>query len=181
MSTQAVALTETIEKRICWIRGYRVMLDRDLAELYGVETFNLNKAVKRNIERFPADFMFQLSKTEYDSLRFQIGILKRGQHAKYLPYAFTQEGVAMLSNVLKSQRAVEVNIAIMRAFVRLRQMLVLHKDLAQKLEEMEKKYNRRFRIVFDAIYQLMAPKPPPLVLPDIKVRRSIGFSKQKRP
>jgi hypothetical protein len=159
-----------IERRIYLVRKQKVMLDSDLAELYGVETFNLNKAVKRNIDRFPDDFMFQLSPEEAESLRFQIGMSKvsgRGGR-RYLPYAFTEQGVAMLSSVLRSERAVQVNIAIMRAFVKLREMLATHKDLSQKLEALEKKYDRQFKVVFDAIRQLMKPENPP------KERR-IGF------
>jgi ORF6N domain len=150
-----------IERRIYLIRKQKVMLDSDLAELYGVTTGNLNKAVTRNADRFPKDFMFQLTREEYASLRFQIGILKRGQHAKYLPRAFTEQGVAMLSGVLHSPRAVQVNVAIMRTFVKLREMLTTHKDLAQKLEALEKKYDRQFKVVFDAIRQLMQPEEPP--------------------
>jgi len=148
------------------------MIDNDLARLYGVTTFNLNKAVKRNTERFPKDFMFQLTKEEALSLRFQIGILKtgRGQHRKYLPYVFTQEGIAMLSGVLRSKRAVAVNIEIMRAFVRLREILITHKDLAHKLEELEQKYDEQFRAVFDAIRALMNPPIP------IPKGRRIGFN-----
>lgn len=160
---------EVIERKIYLIRGHKVMLDRDLAKLYGVETFNLNKAVKRNIDRFPVDFMFQLTREDAESLRFQIGMSKisgRGGR-RYLPYAFTEQGVAMLSSVLKSKRAVQVNIAIMRAFVKLRQMLATNKDLAKKLYEMEKKYDTQFKVVFDAIRQLMTP-------PKSK-RRKIGF------
>jgi len=148
------------------------MLDSDLAQLYGVETFNLNKAVKRNIDRFPNDFMFQLTKEEADSLRFQIGMSKtigRGGR-RYLPYAFTEQGVAMLSSVLNSKRAVQVNIAIIRAFVKLREMLATHKDLARKLEEMEKKYDAQFNVVFDAIRQLMTPPG--------KHKRKIGFLRE---
>ena len=130
---------ERIEEAILLVRGQRVMLDRDLAALYGVETKNLNKAVRRNAERFPADFMFQLTAEEAESLRFQFGTLKRGQHSKYLPQVFTQEGVAMLSSVLRSPRAIQVNIAIMRVFVRLREALALHKELAQKLADLERK------------------------------------------
>jgi hypothetical protein len=137
-----------------------------------VTTSNLNKAVKRNIDRFPDDFMFQLTKEEADSLRFQFGTLKpgeqariqsetnkpgRGQHRKYLPYVFTEQGVAMLSSVLNSERAVQVNIAIMRVFVKLREMIATHKDLARKLSDMEKKYDSQFKVVFDAIRQLMIP------------------------
>src|SRR5258708_3216258 len=132
---------ERIEKSILLIRGQKVLLDHDLADLYDVETKNLNKAVQRNLNRFPADFMFQLTADEQAALRFQSGTLKsgRGQHRKYLPYAFTEQGVAMLSSVLQSERAVEVNIAIMRAFVRLRQILSTNKELAAKLEKMERK------------------------------------------
>ena len=147
------------------------MLDSDLAELYGVETKNLNKAVKRNLDRFPADFMFQLTAEEAEDLRFQIGTSKpagRGGR-RYLPNAFTEQGVAMLSSVLRSQRAVQVNIAIMRAFVRLREMLSSHKDLARRLDELERNYDEKFRVVFEAIRQLMAPPPAPK-------RRRIGFA-----
>lgn len=154
--------TEVIEQKIYLIRGIKIMLDSDLAELYGVETFNLNKAVKRNIDRFPSDFMFQLTKEEANSLRFHIGMSKTGGRGgrRYLPYAFTEQGVAMLSSVLNSKRAVQVNIAIMRAFVKLREMLATHKDLARKLNEMEKKYDTQFKVVFDAIRQLMTPPEP---------------------
>ncbi len=158
---------ERIEKAIVLVREQKVMLDRDLAELYGVTTGNLNKAVKRNLDRFPPDFMFQLKQEEHESLRFQFGILKKGQHSKYLPYAFTEQGVAMLSSVLRSKRAVHVNIEIMRAFVRLRQFLSAHKELEQKLEEMEMKYDEQFQVVFEAIRQLMTPPDPP--------RKKIGF------
>jgi hypothetical protein len=148
-----------IEKSILLIRGQKVMLDADLAALYGVETRALVQAVKRNLDRFPEDFMFRLTGNEVDSLRSQFVILKtgRGQHRKYLPYAFTQEGVAMLSSVLHSERAVRVNIAIMRAFVRLREMVVSNTELARRLDELEKKYDAQFRVVFEAIRQLMAP------------------------
>lgn len=166
---KAIIPVETIEKKILLIRGEKVMLDADLAELYGVETFNLNKAVKRNIDRFPSDFMVQLTKEEANSLRFHIGMSKTSGRGgrRYLPYAFTEQGVAMLSSVLNSKRAVQVNIAIMRAFVKLREMLATHKDLARKLNEMEKKYDAQFKVVFDAIRQLMIPPE--------KKRRKIGF------
>ena len=163
-----VSVTD-IESRIFLIRGQKVIFDADLAELYEVETFNLNKAVKRNLDRFPEDFMFQLTKEEADSLRFQIGMSKvsgRGGR-RYLPYAFTEQGVAMLSSVLNSKRAVQVNITIMRAFMKLREMIVSHKDLARRLDDLEKKYDQQFRIVFDAIRELMAPPTKP--------RRKIGF------
>ncbi len=124
-----------------------------------METFNLNKAVKRNIDRFPQDFMFQLTKQEADSLRFQIGMSKKEGRGgrRYLPYAFTEQGVAMLSSVLNSERAVKVNIEIMRAFVSLRQMLASNAELARKLDALEKKYDHQFKVVFDAIKQLMTP------------------------
>jgi hypothetical protein len=151
-----------IDSKILNIRGHRVMLDSDLAELYGVTTFNLNKAVKRNISRFPEDFMFQLTEEEAASLRFQIGMSKpKGRGGRrYLPYAFTEQGVAMLSSVLRSRRAVQVNITIMRAFVRLREMIASHKDLTRRLNNLERKYDAKFKIVFDAIRELMAPAKP---------------------
>jgi hypothetical protein len=148
---------EMIERKIYLIRGHRVMLDSDLAELYEVLTKNLNKAVSRNIESFPADFMFQLTAEEYRSLRFQFGTLKRGAHSKYLPRVFMEQEVSMLSSVLKSKRARLVNIQIMRTFVKLRELLNTHKELARKLEELEKKYDAQFRSVFEAIRALMEP------------------------
>jgi len=123
---------EDLRRKILMIRGQRVMLDADLADLYGVKTFNLKKAVKRNIQRFPSDFMFQLTSEEYAALRFQFGILKRGQHSKFLPHVFTEQGVAMLSGILTSQRAIQVNIAIMRTFVKLRHWESQHKELARQ-------------------------------------------------
>lgn len=167
MTKTSLIPTERIERSILLLRGQKVMLDSDLAELYGVETKALNRAVKRNIARFPEDFMFQLTKEEYDSLRFQFGTLKRGQHPKYLPHVFTQEGVAMLSSVLSSEKAIEVNILIMRAFVKLREMIASNKDLAKRLDELEKKYDTQFKIVFDAIRQLMTPPEPK--------KKKIGF------
>jgi len=161
--------TEHIERHSYLIRGHKVMLDNDLAKLYEVETFNLNKAVKRNMGRFPEDFMFRLTEDEARALRFQIGISKatgRGGR-RHLPYAFTEQGVAMLSSVLRSPRAIQVNIAIMRAFVRLRQMLAANKKLAGRLDELEKKYDVQFRVVFDAIRELMEPPAKP--------RKQIGF------
>ena len=161
MNEIAIIPAEQIESIILLIRGQKVILDRDLAQLYGVTTGNLNKAVKRNLDRFPNDFMFPLTKEEYESLRFQFGIFKKGQHSKYLPYAFTEQGVAMLSSVLRSKQAVHVNIEIMRAFVRLRQMLSAHKDLERKLAALENKYDEQFRVVFDAIRALMASPEKP--------------------
>ena len=165
--------TEVIEKKIFLLRGQKVMLSINLAELYQVEPRALIQAVKRNIDRFPEDFMFQLTWDEVSLLksqpvisndpratasRSQIVILKRGLNIKYPPYAFTEQGVAMLSSVLRSKRAIRVNVEIMRAFVRLRKILGSHAELARKLEELEKKYDSQFRVVFDAIRQLMAPK-----------------------
>jgi hypothetical protein len=154
-----------IERAILFLRGEKVMLDEDLANLYGVETRALVQAVKRNLDRFPADFMFQLSPDEAESLRSQIVTSKGRGGRRYPPYAFTEQGVAMLSSVLRSKRAVQVNIEIMRAFVRLRQILASHAVLARKLNELEKKYDSQFRAVFDAIRQLMSPpveKRPPI-------------------
>lgn len=144
-----------IENMIFLIRGHKVMLDLDLASLYGVETKQLKRAVRRNSERFPDDFMFELTKDEYDSLRYQFGTLKRGAHSKYLPFVFTDQGVAMLSSVLSSSRAIQVNIAIMRTFTKLREIMATHKDLKRKIEEMEKKYDGQFQLVFAAIKELL--------------------------
>lgn len=165
--------SEHIEQAILLIRGQKVMLDRDLADLYAVETSNLNKAVKRNLERFPEDFMFRLTEEEWDGLRFQTGISNKTTRGgrRYLPYAFTEQGVAMLSSVLRSERAVKVNIEIMRAFVRLRQLMASHADLAQKLAELERKYDKQFQVVFEAIRQLMTPPDPP--------RRPIGIQAEE--
>ena len=154
---------ERIGSAIRLVRGQKVLLDNDLARLYGVETRVLNQAVKRNAERFPDDFMFQLSPDESEAWlrsRSQFVILKRGENLKYRPYAFTEQGVAMLSGVLHSDRAVQVNIEIMRAFVQLRQLLASHADLARKLEALEKKYDSRFKVVFDTLRQLMSPPEP---------------------
>lgn len=158
-----------IEGQILLFRGQRVILDLVLAGLYGVEVRALNQAVGRNIDRFPGDFMLQLTPAEVQSLRSHFVILKtgRGKHSKYAPYAFTEQGVAMLSSVLRSKRAVQVNIEIMRAFVRLRQILATNADLARKLEALERKYDAQFRVVFDAIRELMEPAPVPT--------RPIGF------
>ena len=134
------------------------MLDRDLAMLYSVETRTLNQAVKRNLKRFPSDFMFQLNQEESAELsRSQFVILKKGQNIKYLPYAFTENGVAMLSSVLNSERAITVNIQIMRTFTKLRELLATHKDLQKKIEEMEEKYDYQFKVIFDTIKQLIEP------------------------
>ena len=174
-----IAQQEFIEQRIFVIRGYKVMLGMHLADLYGVTTKVLIQAVKRNIERFPEDFMFRLTQEELYSLRSQIVTLKnargRGQHIKYLPYAFTEQGVAMLSSVLRSKRAVQVNITIMRAFVKLRQILTSHKELAQKLEEHEKRidtHDHHIIAIFDIIKELMKPLPLPT---SPKPKGPIGF------
>lgn len=167
---------ERIEDKILLIRGQKVMISTDLAVLYNVEPRVLMQAVKRNLERFPEDFMFQLTWEETLDVRSQNVILKRGQHSKYRLYAFTEQGVAMLSSVLRSERAVQVNILIMRAFVKLRELLSTHKDLAGKLERMEEKYDAQFKVVFEAIKQLMSP-------PEKKKTKKIGFQvdKTKKP
>jgi len=165
-------LVKQVEHRILFIRGQKVMLDSDLAELYGVKAIRLREQVKRNIERFPADFMFQLTENEVEIVVSQNAIPSRKHLGGHLPYVFTQEGIAMLSSVLRSKRAVLVNIAIMRAFVKLREILTAHKDLARRLEALEQKYDARFKVVFDAIRQLMTPPVPP--------RRRIGFHAEGR-
>ena len=149
------------------------MLDAHLAELYGVTTKRFNEQVKRNLKRFPPDFMFRLNEEEYQALRSQIATLKpgRGKHRKYLPYLFTEQGIAMLSGILNSDRAIQVNIAVMRAFVKLREMIASNKDFAKRFDELEKKYDAQFKIVFDAIRQLMSPPE--------KKKRKIGFKRGK--
>jgi len=188
VSGSSVIPVERIERKIFQLRGQKVMLSPHLAELYGVEPKALIQAVKRNAERFPDDFMFQLAPQEVALLRSQIVTLKtpgqnrsrsqfvtlkRGQHIKYPPYAFTEQGVAMLSSVLHSKRAIRVNVEIMRTFVRLRQLIASHADLAAKLEEMEKKYDAQFKIVFDAIRHLVSP-------PTATPRKQIGFGIRER-
>jgi hypothetical protein len=147
---------EVIAAKILFIRGKRVIKDADLSVLYGVSTKRLNEQLRRNKQRFPEDFCFQLTKNEVFLLRSQIATSKRGGR-RYLPYVFTQEGVAMLSSVLNSERAIQVNIQIMRAFVKLRRMLLTNADLRRKVEEMEKKYDKQFAVVFQAIKQLFEP------------------------
>jgi hypothetical protein len=163
----ALVPSERIERSILLIRGHKVMLDADLAALYGVETKRLLQALKRNISRFPPDFVFQLNTEEFENLRSHFGTSSQWGGRRYPPYAFTEQRVAMLSSVLKSRRAVQVNIEIMRTFVRLRRILASHAELARKLDALEKKYDAQFKIVFDAIRQLMAPPEPK--------RRPIGF------
>jgi hypothetical protein len=169
MNKEVIPVERVVES-IRWIRGQKVLLDFDLATLYGVPTKVLNQAVKRNSARFPEDFMFQLRAEETRSLRSQFVTLKRGQHLKYRPYAFTEQGVAMLSSVLNSDRAIKVNIAIMRAFVKLRQMLDTNGELAQKFSKLERrvgKHDEEIATILEAIRQLIAPPEKP--------RREIGF------
>ena len=158
---------ENVARLVFFVRGERVMLDADLARLYGVTTGNLNKAVKRNQSRFPGDFMFQLSGKETESLIFQSGRSKGRGGRRHRPYAFTEQGVAMLSSVLNSERAAQVNIAIMRTFVQLRRLMDSNADLARKIESLEKKYDEKFAAVFAAIKQLIAPTEP--------AKKRIGF------
>jgi len=165
--TKSVSLS-SIEKQIHFIRGHRILLDENLAELYEVKTRILIRNVKRNMERFPPHFMFQLTKKEAAFLRSQIGISNRRGGRRYLPYAFTEQGVAMLSSVLHSHRAIQVNIAIMDIFVRLRRVLASHEDLERKLVKLERKYDRQFKVVFEAIRELMTP-------PSDKPNLKIGF------
>jgi hypothetical protein len=170
---------ERIIQSIFVMRGQKVMLDNDLAILYGVETKVFNQSVKRNVERFPIDFMFQLTKQEEEFLRSQIVTLnnqpppkqnKRGAHRKYLSYVFTEQGILMLSSVLKSERAIQVNIQIVRTFIKLREMLSNYKDVKEKIETLEKKYDSRFKIVFDTLRQLIKEEEKP--------KNKIGFAKK---
>jgi len=164
---------ELITSKIYLIRNMKVMLDRDLAELYGVETKVLKQAVKRNIDRFPADFMFEMTKSEFENWRSQFVTSKSDRMGlRYKPMAFTEQGVAMLSSVLKSKRAIEVNIAIMRAFVKLREMMATHSDLKRKIESMEKKYDEQFQIVFEAIKQLLSEEDKP--------KKKIGYTVKEK-
>ncbi len=176
LSNTSLIPIERIEKARYLIRGEKVMLDRDLANLYGVSTKVFNQAVKRHRDRFPPDFMFQLTIGEArewwlavnaNRLRSQTVTLKRGQHLKHRPYAFTEHGILMLSSVLNSERAIQVNIEIMRAFVKLRQMLASNAELSRRLDELESKYDRQFKVVFDAIRKLMSPP--------VRDRKEIGF------
>lgn len=157
-----------IEQTILWIRGQKVMVDTDLARLYGVTTKRLNEQVKRNRDRFPIDFMFQLSTDEKAELVANCDRFKNLKHSTSLPFVFTEHGVVMLASVLNSPIAVHVSVQVVRAFVRLREIISTHKDLARKLEDLEKKYDHQFKVVFDAIRQLMAPPPLP-------PKRRIGF------
>lgn len=164
---------ERIERSILLIRGHKVLLDVHLAALYGVTTKRLNEQVRRNRARFPEDFMFQLTADEIASLRSQFATSNKGRGGRrYAPYAFTEQGVAMLSTVLNSERAIQVNIEIMRAFVRLRQILASNAELARKMDALERKYDAQFKVVFDAIRQLMTPPEPS--------KRKIGFLVKER-
>jgi hypothetical protein len=169
---KSLVASERIERAIIQLRSHKVLLDHDLAALYAVSTKALNQAVKRNSDRFPADFMFRLSSEETRALNRSQSVTGSQKHRdpRYPPYVFTEQGVAMLSSVLRSKRAVQVNIEIMRTFVRLRHILTTHKDLARKLDALENKYDAQFRAVFDAIRKLMSPDIPPK-------NRQIGFGK----
>lgn len=158
---------ERIERAILFIRGEKVMLDADLAEIYGVSTKALNQAVKRNESRFPLDFTFQLTEAEKTEVVTNCDHLARLKFSPYLPYAFTEHGALMLANVLNSERAAQTSVMVVRAFVRLRQLLSTNAELARKLESLEKKYDAQFKVVFDAIRQLMSPPAKP--------KREIGF------
>ena len=175
MSKEIIRVKRVVQS-IRWIRGQKVLLDSDLAPLYGVRTKNLNKAVKRNMERFPTDFMFQLTSEEMRSLMSQIGTSKQRGGRRYRPYAFTEQGVAMLSSVLSSERAIIVSVAIMRAFVKLRRMLDANRELAQKFSELEQRvgtHDEDIAAILEAIRQLMAPTEKP--------RREIGFHVREKP
>ncbi len=172
VSRESLVPMERIERTIFVIRGQKVMLDADLAELYGVLTKVLNQAVKRNKERFPVDFMFQLTKEEKDEVVTNCDHLKRLKFSPTLPHAFTEHGAIMLATILNSPVAVQASIQVVRAFVKLREILATHKDLARKLNEMEKKYDAQFKVVFDAIRQLMTPPEPK--------RQQIGFIHKKK-
>lgn len=173
MRNRAVIPLDRVERKILIIRSLRVMIDSDLAALYGVPTKRLNEQVRRNIRRFPRDFMFQLNAREAESLRSQFATSKEGRGGRRnRPYAFTEQGVAMLSSVLASERAIDVNVSIMRAFVQLREMIASRKDLAAKLTELEKRYDAQFQSIFEAIRELMSPPEAP--------RRKMGFEVKER-
>lgn len=167
MKQRSVVPIEIIEKKIFYFRGLKVMLDFHLAELYGVQTKRLKEQVKRNIDRFPEDFMFELTDDEFSILRSQFAATNRRGGIRYNPFVFTEQGVAMLATVLNNDRAIQINIAIMRAFVKLRELIASNKELAGKLAELEKKYDEQFRVVFDAIRQIITPSEKP--------KREMGF------
>ncbi len=169
MSDELTQIPLRVEGLIYLVRGHKVMLDRDLAQLYAVQTRLLTRAVRRNLDRFPSDFMFELSDQEVSALRSQFGISKQGRGGRrYVPMVFTEQGVAMLSTVLRSKRAVQVNIEIMRTFVKLRSLILSQDNLARKLAALEQRYDHQFKLVFDAIREIMQPKQPPR-------KRQIGF------
>jgi len=167
--------TESIEQVILLVRAQKVILDDDLSRLYGVTTKRLNEQIKRNLKRFPSDFMFQLNLQEVRGLRSHFATLKsgRGRHRKYLPYAFTEHGAIMAANVLNSPRAIEASVYVVRAFVRLRELIASNKELAKRLDELEKKYDSQLKVVFDAIRELVSPTEPPAT-------RRIGFHTSRR-
>lgn len=167
MKQSTLIPAEVIERRILLVRGQKVMLDKHLAELYGVQTRDINKAVNRNIDRFPKDFMFQVTNNEFKNLMFHFGTSSWGGTRKR-PRVFTEHGILMLSSVLRSKRAVQANIVIMRTFVRLRRMLASNESLSRKLKELEKKYDEQFQVVFEAIRQILTPPEKP--------KRPFGFS-----
>ncbi|MBU1298905.1 MAG: ORF6N domain-containing protein [Bacteroidetes bacterium] len=171
MKSSSIIPTERIEQRIFFIRDQRVIIDMDLARIFGIPTFRLNEAVKRNRERFPEDFMFQLTREEFTALTSQIAISKKGRGGRRtLPYTFTEHGAIMAANVLNSPRAVQMSVFVVRAFVRLRQVLATHKELAEKLTELERKFSahdRQIQTIIEAIRQLMTPPEKP--------KRQIGF------
>jgi hypothetical protein len=174
MKNQKPILCTEIEKSIYSIRERRVMLDADLARIYGVTVKRLNEQVRRNIERFPSDFMFKLTKEEWESLRSQIATLKkqgRGTHRKYMPFVFSEHGALMLANILQSKTAIQASIHVIRVFIRLRELVHSHKDLVRKINSMEKKYDYQFKAIFDAIRQLMEPS--------IEKKKKIGFCREK--
>ncbi len=170
MPVNEIIPLESVISKILFIRNQKVILDSELAKLYSVEVKQLKRSVNRNVKRFPSDFMFKLTKEEYDSLRYQFGTLKRGQHSKYLPYVFTELGVAMLSSVLNSDRAIEINIIIMRAFVKLREIISTNKKVEEKIKEIDARlddHDEQIFSVMEAIRQLMQPPKKPL--------KKIGF------
>ncbi|MBX3069507.1 MAG: ORF6N domain-containing protein [Thermomicrobiales bacterium] len=171
-NTSGLVTVDEIAETILLIRGQKVMLDVDLAQLYGVETRVLVQAVRRNEDRFPEDFMFQLTKAEFNDLRSQAVISRSWGGRRYPPYAFTEQGVAMLSSVLRSAEAAKINVEIMRAFVKLRELLATNRELAGRLDELEQKYDAQFKIIIDAIHELMAPPS--------QTKGSIGFRGGKR-
>lgn len=172
MMNSSIVPIERIEKKIFLIRNQKIMLDSDIAKPYGTETKILNKAVSRNQDRFPKDFMFQLTSEEWSSLKFHSGTSKKGRgERRFLPYAFTEQGIAMLSSVLNSKRAIQINIQIMRAFVKLREILSTHKELAQKLKKLELKidsHDQQIQTIFEVINQLLTTRKKPI--------RKIGFT-----